>query len=65
MQVFVSSDGSFTKVIDENVQSLMFKQINGRSAMMIGLHGSACGKSGVAKCNATLYWNGSKFTPAN
>ncbi|MCJ2060121.1 hypothetical protein MKL09_26770 [Methylobacterium sp. J-048] len=65
MQIFASSDGRFIKVLDENVQEVRFRKIGGRSAMLLGLHGSACGKAGVEPCGATLYWNGTKFSPAH
>lgn len=64
-QVFASADGSFVKVLDENAQKVDFKTVKGRPAMLLGLHGTACGKRGVDACGATLYWNGSKFSPAN
>lgn len=64
-QVFASADGSYVKVLDENAQDVVFKTVMGRPAMLLGLHGTACGKRGVDACGATLYWNGSKFSPAN
>lgn len=64
-QVFASSSGGYVKVLDENVQGLQFKRVKGRPAMLLGLHGTACGKRGADACGATLYWNGSKFSPAN
>ncbi len=65
-QVFASHpDGTYTKVLDENVQDLSFKRIRGRPAMLLGLHGSSCGRMGAADCGATLFWNGQKFSPAN
>jgi hypothetical protein len=64
-QVFASKAGSYTKVLDENVQSIRFRRINGRAAMQVGLHGSGCGRAGAAPCSVTLYWNGERFSPAN
>jgi hypothetical protein len=65
-EVFASlSGGKFTKVLDENVRGIEFKTVRGRPAMLLELHGSACGKVGSAPCSATLYWNGEKFSPAN
>ena len=64
-QVFVSLNGTYVKALDENVQGLRFKKINGRHAMLLGLHGSSCGRAGVQACGASLYWNGSRFSPAN
>jgi hypothetical protein len=66
MTVFVSlPNGKFVKTLDENVQSIDFKIMRGRPAMLLGLHGSSCGKIGSKPCGATLYWNGEKFSPAN
>lgn len=63
VQVFASlRDGSYAKVLDENVRQLAFKTIKGRPAMILDLHGSACGRVGAAPCRKTLYWNGRKFT---
>ena len=64
-QVFASRDGGFVKVLDENVQDLVFKTIKGRPAMQMGLHGTSCGRGGAEACGATLYWNGVKFSSAN
>jgi hypothetical protein len=65
-EVFASlSGGKFAKVLDDNVRGIEFKTIRGRPAMLLELHGSACGKAGSAPCSATLYWNGEKFSPAN
>ncbi len=65
MQVFASSGGSFRRVLDENVQDVNFRRVNGRPAMIIDLHGSACGRASAARCNKTLLWNGSRFSSAN
>lgn len=65
-QVFASlAEGSFVKVLDENVRALRFVRIGGRPAMLVGLHGSACGRVGAEPCGVTLFWNGQKFSPAN
>ena len=65
-QVFASlDDGTFVKALDENVQDVQFRRVKGRPAMVMGLHGTACGRSGAAQCGTTLYWNGSRFSPAN
>jgi len=65
-QVFASlPDGSFNKVLDRNVRGLRFLHIKGRPAMVLDLHGSACGKAGFEPCRETLYWNGGEFSPAN
>ena len=66
MQVFVSvDDGQYTMALDQNVRHLQFKRVKGRAAMVLSLHGSACGRVGAAPCKATLYWNGATFSPAN
>ena len=65
-QVFASlRDGSFVNVLDENVRSLRFARVKGRPAMILGLHGNACGRVGAAPCDSTLYWNGASFSPAH
>lgn len=65
-QVFISSpNGSYVKALDENVRDLKFEVINQRPAMILELHGSACGRAGAAQCRVTLFWNGSRFSPAN
>ena len=64
-QVFVSTNSTYTKAFDDNVQDLVFKKSKGRPAMYLGYHGSECGKRGSQPCGAILYWNGSKFSPAN
>lgn len=63
-QVFASlPGGKFVTVLDENVRDLKFSKIKGRPAMVLDLHGSACGKPGVAPCPRTLLWNGKTFAP--
>jgi hypothetical protein len=64
-QVFASlGDGSYVKVLDENVRRLRFARVKGRPAMLLDLHGSACGRAGAAPCAFTLLWNGKTFGPA-
>ncbi|WP_342143889.1 hypothetical protein [Methylobacterium fujisawaense] len=64
-QVFASTPSGYVKVLDENVQEVRFRRVKGRPAMLLGLHGSSCGKVGAEACGATLYWNGAKFSPAH
>ena len=64
-QVFASTSSGYVKVLDENVQEVRFRTVKGRPAMLLGLHGSSCGKVGAEACGATLYWNGAKFSPAH
>ena len=64
--VFASlRNGKYIKVLDENVRGLEFERIGGVPAMILGLHGSACGKVGAEPCGSTLYWDGTNFTPAH
>ncbi|TGD96775.1 hypothetical protein [Methylobacterium nonmethylotrophicum] len=60
--VFASTGrGGYVKVLDENVRNLKFRTVNGRPAMVLNLHGSACGKAGAEPCPMTLTWNGARF----
>jgi hypothetical protein len=64
-EVFASMpDGSFKKVLSENVREIRFARIKGRPALILDLHGSYCGKVGAARCDKTLHWNGREFTSA-
>ena len=64
--VFASlPDRSYVKVLDENVRGIEFRKIKGRAAMILDLHGSACGRAGAARCGMTLFWNGQTFSAAN
>jgi len=64
-QVFASlRRGGYVKALDENVRDLKFRRVKGRPAMLLDLHGSACGKVGVEPCPKTLLWNGKKFVLA-
>lgn len=60
-QVFASTGGTFVKVLDENVEKIAFETVGGRPAILLGLHGSACGRPGVEPCGTTLVWNGTRF----
>lgn len=65
-EIFASDDdGGFIGVWNENARRIRFVTIKKRPAMQIELHGSACGRVGAERCAMTLYWNGSKFHPAN
>ena len=63
-EVYASKDDGFVKVLGENVRGLRFARINGRPAMIMQLHGSACGKAGAEACGVNLFWTGKKFSPA-
>jgi hypothetical protein len=61
-QVFASlPDGSYVKAWDANVRAIRFARVKGKPAMILDLHGSACGKVGAAPCPRTLIWNGKTF----
>ena len=64
-QVFVSvPNGKYARVLNENVQELRFEyDVKGRPEMLLGLHGSFCGRIGALPCWVTLLWNGQKFAP--
>lgn len=65
-QVFVSMpDGSYRKAYDDLARGVRFQGVRGRPAMILDLHGSACGRVGAADCRSTLYWNGERFGSAN
>jgi hypothetical protein len=62
MQVFASlPDGGYVKALDENVRSLKFGTVRGKPALILDLHGSACGKTGAARCPRTMVWDGKTF----
>lgn len=63
--VFVSKEGRYFKILDENVQNIRFLRMKNRPAMILSLHGTACGRFGASACKSTLFWNGEKFSPAN
>jgi hypothetical protein len=65
VQVFASlPNGGYVKVLDEDVRDLKFRRVRGRPAMVLDLHGSACGKVGAASCPRTLLWDGRTFKRA-
>ena len=64
-QVFASlPDGGYAKVLDQNVRDIKFRNVRGRPAIVLDLHGSACGKVGAAACRRTLVWDGKTFKRA-
>lgn len=61
-QVIVSLPGGrYATVLQENVQGIEFAPISGRRAMILALHGSACGRAGSQTCRITAIWNGNTF----
>ncbi|MGU3402178.1 hypothetical protein [Methylobacterium brachiatum] len=60
-QVFVSTGGTYATAVNENVEKIAFETVGGRPAILLGLHGSACGRPGVEPCGTTLVWNGTRF----
>jgi hypothetical protein len=64
-QVFVSHDGDYVKVMDDNAYSVRFERVRGRPAMIQMLHGVHCGRAGAdGGCRSVTYWNGAQFSPA-
>jgi hypothetical protein len=64
-QVFASlPGGGYVKALDQNVRQIKFRKVRGRPAIVLDLHGSACGKVGAAACPRTLVWDGKTFTRA-
>ena len=64
-QVFASlPNGGFVKVLDDNVRDIQFRKLRGKPAIVLDLHGSACGKVGAASCPRTLTWDGKTFKRA-
>ena len=62
-QVFASrADGSYVTALDENVRQIRFTRINNKPAIVLDLHGSACGKTGAEACPRTLTWDGKNFS---
>jgi hypothetical protein len=56
--------GGYVKALDSNVRDIQFRKVRGRPAIVLDLHGSACGKVGVAPCPRTLVWDGKTFKRA-
>lgn len=66
LQIFAPDDaGGYQKVIDDNIQAYRLGRQGGRATITLNVHGSACGRSGASLCKMTLFWNGTKFSPAN
>ena len=54
-QVFASlPKGGWVKVLDENVEELSFARVKGKPAMILAVHGNACGKTGASACRQTF-----------
>jgi hypothetical protein len=63
-QVFASlPNGGYAKVVDENVRSIAFREVQGRPAIVLGLAGDAdrCRKDPGDICEVAKSWNGSSF----
>jgi hypothetical protein len=64
LDVLISSGGGYRQAYGSNVQGWSLAQAGGKSALVLSLHGSACGRSGHMGCQRRLVWNGDKFVPA-
>lgn len=60
-QLVASVGGRHELVFDDNVHRARFTKLRGRPAMILTVHGSACGRPGADSCAKTLYWNGKTF----
>ena len=59
--ILVSKGSEYVRAYDDNLHSFSIKPINGRDALVLDLHGSACGKVGAAQCRRVIVWSGNKF----
>jgi hypothetical protein len=58
-QLFVSrKDGGYVKALDKNLLRIRFTTVRGHPSVTLDLHGSECGKVGVAPCPQVLVWDG-------
>lgn len=64
LDILISSGGGYRQAYGSNVQGWSLAQAGGKSALVLSLHGSACGRSGHMGCQRRLVWNGDKFVPA-
>jgi hypothetical protein len=63
-QVFASlPNGAYARVVDDNIRSIDFREVQGRPAIVLGLHGDAdpCRKDPTELCEVVKSWNGSSF----
>ena len=62
-QVFASlPNGTYAKVVDENVRRIDFREVQGRPAIVVGLPGFASvRKDPTEVCEVVKSWNGSAF----
>lgn len=59
--IIASSGSGYVKAFDGLARDLKVKTIRGRPAIVLTLHGFACGKVGVQDCYEILFWNGKTF----
>ncbi len=65
MEVYVSKGRSgYVQAFSGTVRDLRFGTVNGRPAILLSRHGSACGKAESAPCRTTLTWDGTHFAEA-
>ena len=62
IQIFASlPNGTYAKVLDDNVRRIDFREVQGRPAIVVGLPGFSCGKDPTEVCEVVKSWNGSSF----
>jgi hypothetical protein len=63
-QVFASlPNGAYVKVVDVNLRTIAFREVQGRPAIVLGFPGDAdpCRKEPGDLCEVVKFWNGSSF----
>lgn len=61
LDIFVSAAGGYRQAYGDNVRNWSLARDAGRPVLVLGLHGSFCGRAGFEPCRKRLHWDGDRF----
>ncbi|WP_332694566.1 hypothetical protein [Bosea sp. (in: a-proteobacteria)] len=64
LDIFVSAADGYRQAYGDNVRDWSLATGRGRPVLLLGLHGSACGRAGFEPCRKRLRWDGDRFVAA-
>ncbi len=61
LDIFVSTEDGYRQAYGDIVRAWSLANARGRAVLLLGLHGSVCGRAGFETCRKRLSWDGDRF----